>query len=40
MPYSQCYVGVDRLHVQATAIGEETKIHTKLLDDLEGMYPL
>jgi hypothetical protein len=28
--------GVDRLHVQATGIGEETKIHTRLLDDLEG----
>lgn len=28
-------VGVDRLHGQAVAIGEETKIHSRLLDDLD-----
>ena len=29
--------GVNRLYVQAKNIGEETKTHVRLLDDLEGM---
>ena len=32
--------GVGRLHEQAKAIGEEAKIHTRLLDDLDGTVEL
>ena len=32
--------GVDRLNEQAKAIGEEAKIHTRLLDDLDGTVEL
>ena len=32
--------GVDRLHEQAKAIGDEARIHTRLLDDLDGTVEL